>query len=336
MKKPKVLSVFWHNVTGNSAPCDSAEPTVALFREQIAFLVRNYAPIPVSEFLRICKDNHLAYSYRKPPLLVGFDDGFKNVIRYALPVLEEFKVPAVLFVIGEILRNPNFVPWYVERKHLIRKAAVKTIVYGNTKLNLSLPQDRMKLKHMADISFKSCDSEPDRQRLLSSLAAMLDVARPTGADLDEDLHFVDGKDLAALSSSPLITIASHAMTHRDLTTLSYREQVQELEESDVLLRQHCPSYHPVIAYPNGSFNKDTLAIATRIYKAGFAVLLGSSYRNSYAYPRVGIGYNTVQELAYAISPKRLKWILPVKRFLHTTGVRPLGQSADATMRRAIS
>jgi peptidoglycan/xylan/chitin deacetylase (PgdA/CDA1 family) len=335
MRNTKTLSVFWHSVDGNSVFLDGANPTVAVFREQIKFLIKNYTPITISDFLRIRQDKRVIY-YDKSPVLLGFDDGFKNVIRYALPVLEEFKVPIVFFVIGEILRNPDFVPWYVERKYLLRKAAEKTIVYGDIRTNLSLQQDRVKLKRVFDASFKTCATEADRQKLLTDFANGLGVPRPKGSDLDEDLKFVDAEDLAHLTSSSLLTVASHAMTHRDLATLSYREQVQELEQSDLLLRQHCPSYYPVIAYPNGSFDEDTISIANRVYEAGFAVLLGSSYRNAYAYPRVGLHNNSVQELAYVISPKRLTYILPVKRFLHVTGIRPLGGSISSRATGAIA
>jgi peptidoglycan/xylan/chitin deacetylase (PgdA/CDA1 family) len=206
-------------------------------------------------------------------------------------------------------------------KHLIRRTVKKTTTYDNTSIDLSSRHGRVELKRRFDRRFKACRSEPDRQNLLTNLAERLGVDRPTGAVLDEDLKFVDPKDLASLASSALLTVASHAMTHRDLATLSYEEQACELEQSDSLLREHCPAYFPVVAYPNGSLNGNTVSIANRIYKAGFAVFLGSSYRNVYAYPRIGINHNSVQELAYAISPKRLNYILPIKRFLHVMGLR---------------
>ena len=106
MRNAKVLSVFWHSVEGHSVPVDGTNPTVPMFREHIRFFKENYTPISAPEFLRIRQDKRLIHSYKKPPLLLGFDDGFKNVIRHALPVLEELKVPAVFFVIGEIFRNP--------------------------------------------------------------------------------------------------------------------------------------------------------------------------------------------------------------------------------------
>jgi len=87
-----------------------------------------------------------------------------------------------------------------------------------------------------------------------------------------------------------------------------------------LLRKYCPSYYPIIAYPGGAANADTISIAKHIYKAGFAVFLGSSYKNLFAYPRLGLGYDTVQDLDYVVSAKRLNYILPVKRFLFQTGI----------------
>jgi peptidoglycan/xylan/chitin deacetylase (PgdA/CDA1 family) len=149
---------------------------------------------------------------------------------------------------------------------------------------------------------------------------LLGVSRPTGSDLDEDLKFVEPRDLANLRPSSLLTVGSHAMTHRDLPTLSYDEQVGELRESDLLLREHCPSYCPVVAYPSGSFNSDTLKIARRIYDAGFATFLGS-YSDVYGYRRICLGQDSIHGVAYAIGPTRLNYVLPLKRYLHLAGIR---------------
>lgn len=323
MRSTRILSVFWHSVESDSFSPDRVYPTEHLFREHIKFLVANYTPISILDFLEIHEQKRSNDSYKKPPLLLGFDDGFKNVIHRALPILEEFRAPAVFFVIGAVLRNPYFVPWYVEVRHLIRRTTKKTLVYRGATLDLAGQPNVMHLRSLFAASFLACRSESDRQTLLQNFADSLGVTRPQAHDLDEDLQFVNGKDLAALPSSSLLTVASHAMTHRDLGILSDEEQVEELEVSDSLLRVQCPSYYPVIAYPNGSFNSKTLSIARRIYKAGFAVLLGASYRNPYAYPRIGIENDSVGEVAYAVSSKRRNYILPVKRFLHVTGIRPL-------------
>ena len=320
----KLLSVFWHKIESDSIPhefLDGANPTASMFKNHINYLVENYTPISISEFSKVVTSRNLYRSFAKPPVLLGFDDGFRSVITNGLPILNAFKVPAVFFVLGEILKNPDFIPWFVESKHLMRKTGKRVFDYGNVRIDLSVQQDWFRLRHLFFVSYRACRSEPERQNLLTDLAELLEVGRPVASDLDEDLRFVTKEDLAALRSSSLLTIASHAMTHRYLDSLTYEEQVSELEQSDALLREHCPSYYPVISYPGGAFSADTIAIAKRVYKSGFAVFLGSSYRKRYAYPRIGIDQDSVQDLAYRISPTRLNYLLPLKRFLHMIGIR---------------
>ncbi len=319
MKKFKVLSLYWHSVESDSIKpeyLDGSSPTASMFSDQIKFIINKYTPISVFDFMELIENRNLIRSYVKPPVLLGFDDGFKNVIDRALPVLREFNVPAVFFVIGEILKNPDFVPWYVEMIYLIRKTQKKTVIYDNVKFDLVTKEDRTSLRHIFVISFKGVKFEKDRERLLRSFASLLNVERPKAYDLNEDLRFVCKEDLSKLPSSSLLTVASHAMTHRNLASLTYEEQVYELEQSDSLLRECCPSYYPAISYPDGSFNNDTVSIVNDIYKSAFALFKNASYSNLYAYPRIGVAYETVQELAYLIGFTRLNFLLPVKRFLH--------------------
>lgn len=323
MRKLKILSLFWHSVNLDTIPqeyLDGTNPTKSVFIDQIKFISDNYTPISITEFMEITSNRNKKHFYSKPPVLLGFDDGFRNVIKVALPILEEFKIPAVLFVLGEVINNPDFVVWYVERIHLFRKAEKKTIVFDNMNINMNSQEDCAKLKRHFKNSFFACRSETKRQSLLSKLADSLGVKRPVASDLDDDLRFITKNDLKILDSS-ILTVSSHAMTHRYLSRLTFEEQLYELEQSNLILKSNHPSYYPIISYPGGSLNAATIDIAQRIYKAGFAVLLGSSYRNLYAYPRVGLGYCTQSELANLVSKKRINYIYPVKRFLHKTGIR---------------
>ena len=124
----KVLNLFWHSILPDSIPPekqDGSNSTASMFREQVRFIANMYTPISISDFVEITGNPSLKRSFIKPPVLLGFDDGFKNVITEALPILNEFKVPALFFVIGEILKDPEFVPWFIELRHLLRRAEKK-------------------------------------------------------------------------------------------------------------------------------------------------------------------------------------------------------------------
>jgi peptidoglycan/xylan/chitin deacetylase (PgdA/CDA1 family) len=323
MKKLKVLSIFWHSVEPDSIDPEFLagwNPTASLFREQIKFLTDHYNPISIREFMELTEDPSRLRVYKKPPVLLSFDDGFKNVIDQALPILNDFGSPAVFFVIGEILRNPGFLPWYVERNYLVRKTRKESVVYENASLDLTSKAGRKELILLFAASFKMCRLDSDRERSLSNFAELLDVHRPAPRDLDQDLRFVDKHDLAGLGSSSLLTVASHAMTHRFLDGLSYDEQFNEMQQSHTLLSMASPSYFPALAYPGGAFNADTIVAAERVYKCAFAGFSGASYRNKCAYPRIGIGRDTTSQLSYSISRRRLRYVLPLKRLLGVSGV----------------
>ena len=321
----KILSLFWHSVEPDSIIpeyLDRSNPSASMFRDQIVYIINKYTPISIYEFMKIMKNANLIRHYKKPPVLLGFDDGFKNVITQALPILNEFKVPAIFFVLGNILKNPDLIPWDIEMKHLLRRTRKKTIDYCNKRFNLDSKQNNIFARHLFVRSFYTCKSESDRQRLLNDFANALGVDRPTNSqDLNDDYRFVSKEELSNLDSTSLLTVASHTMTHSNLARLTYEEQKYELKKSHLLLSEHCPSYYPTVAYPLGYFNSDTINIVKQIYKSAFAVFLGSTYKHIYAYPRICIGNHTIEDLTYALSPIRRNILFPIKQFLHNIGLR---------------
>src|SRR5262245_10019822 len=159
MRKLKILSVVWHSVlpdTINPAYLTEWDPTVSLFRKQIQFLVDRYTPISVREFVKLTEDPSQLKSYERPPILLTFDDGFKNVVDNALPVLNEFGIPGLFFVIGEVIKNPEFIPWYVQRTYLFRRTSKQNVVHGGTSFDLSSPAGRRSLTLSFAAALNAC------------------------------------------------------------------------------------------------------------------------------------------------------------------------------------
>jgi len=318
MSRPRIPIIVWHSVereTINQGFLEGAtNPSVSLFREQIGFLVDNYTPISIHEFLELMSGRARTV-YKRPPVLLTFDDGFKNVIDQALPVLQQFAAPAVFFVIAEAVRNQQFIPWYVERTHLLRRTQKKVIKYCNRLFDLRFTNERKDLVRTFGLLFRSSSSDDHRAKLLTQLADALGVHRPARHELDDDLSFVSVSDLAMLQSSSLLTVASHTLTHPFLDALSYEEQYKELNESHLFLSRISAAYFPAVAYPGGAFDASAVSIAGKIYKCAFALQSGASFANSYAFPRISVGPDTIRHLAYAISPLRMRYFIPLKRFL---------------------
>ncbi|MBP1743938.1 MAG: putative xylanase/chitin deacetilase [Firmicutes bacterium] len=67
-----------------------------------------------------------------------------------------------------------------------------------------------------------------------------------------------------------IQIESHTVTHRDLDSLSYSEQLAELKDSKAALEKLLGRSVDYVAYPTGKYNEDTVkAVAEAGYKMAF-------------------------------------------------------------------
>jgi peptidoglycan/xylan/chitin deacetylase (PgdA/CDA1 family)/predicted small lipoprotein YifL len=67
-----------------------------------------------------------------------------------------------------------------------------------------------------------------------------------------------------------IEIESHTVTHRDLDTLSYEEQLSELKDSKAALEKLLGRTVDYVAYPEGKYNDNTVkAVAAAGYKMAF-------------------------------------------------------------------
>lgn len=77
------------------------------FREHIAFYVENYDVISLSEYIVRRKDMRLNGS----ELVITFDDGYRDNLINALPILNEFGVCATIFITTASLGERASFPW---------------------------------------------------------------------------------------------------------------------------------------------------------------------------------------------------------------------------------
>ena len=81
----------------------------SLFEEQMNFLYnKGYSVISLYEFLLFCEGKK---QIPQKPVVLTFDDGYKNVYRHAYPILNHYRYPATIFLAaGHIGRTEPF-PW---------------------------------------------------------------------------------------------------------------------------------------------------------------------------------------------------------------------------------
>jgi len=102
----KYLILCYHRVGIEGVPLFSRlEPSV--FEAQMRYLREHYRIISLR---RLC-DELREGNGPGPALAITFDDGYRDLYKYAFPVLQKYQIPATIYLIGECVETSD-APWY--------------------------------------------------------------------------------------------------------------------------------------------------------------------------------------------------------------------------------
>ena len=92
--------LMYHSITDNSD--DPYSVSVDAFREQLSWLSENrFDVVPLSFLLQSMQKHN--YRILRKKVVITFDDGYQDFITNALPVLLDHEVPAIVFLVTDML-----------------------------------------------------------------------------------------------------------------------------------------------------------------------------------------------------------------------------------------
>ena len=91
-RRPRI--VMMHNVKSDEAAAPS-ELSVSKLRDMLRAIRRQYTPLLCKDFFELWRDGG---SVPENAVMITFDDGFRSFHDYVFPLLQEFEVPATVFV----------------------------------------------------------------------------------------------------------------------------------------------------------------------------------------------------------------------------------------------
>src|SRR6185503_14242705 len=204
------------------------------FAAQIEYLARVADVVPLGETIAGLASGKL--TPRRRMLSITFDDGYRDNLTEALPILQRFRVPMTLFVCtGGLASNTPF--WWDR----VGAALART---DRRELALDLPgQPALRLP---------LDTLSQREQGLQALGDALwahadDTRDDTVADIERRLG-VDGRryapplltpDEVVQMSKAGVEIAAHTVTHRNLARLPEADAASEMTESRDYLQRLC-------------------------------------------------------------------------------------------------
>ncbi|MDF0583034.1 polysaccharide deacetylase family protein [Bradyrhizobium yuanmingense] len=176
------------------------------------------------------------------------DDGYRDNLDYALPVLREFDAPLAVYVASDFADGTGRL-WWTALETVIAKAEQIDIQIGNSALRLdasSVAAKQTAFDRLHDW-LRALPSEQDLAREIGALC------RTYGVDMEALCRglCLSWDELKTFAADPLVTIGAHSVSHCNLAKQTEDIAAQEMAASRARIEQvlERPVLH--LAYPYG-------------------------------------------------------------------------------------
>jgi peptidoglycan/xylan/chitin deacetylase (PgdA/CDA1 family) len=215
-------------------------------RRQLAYLKRGFRILPLE-----------AFAGGKPApdaLALTFDDGLRNNVTVAYPILKALDLPATFFVCPGLIEARAWL-WNHEARQRLRWL-------GRAEREVEATIGWMKTLDLA--------ARQEAERRLREMTAGF---APSAAQR-EAFDLAGWDELAALDPA-LVTVGSHTLSHPILTTLTRPQAQAEIRDSRELIERRLGRPAELFCYPNGDVDPVAREAVRRHYRAAVTTQRGS-------------------------------------------------------------
>ena len=232
----------------------------------------------------------------KPVAVITFDDGYRDVYEHAFPLLQRKGIPAVVFVVTDLLGQVDlqihdelflllahaFIDWPTPKLQLqavLRKAGVSSpaVDAADGGVDQALSFTRMLLGDLHQAELQSVIGVLREQGALPEAGSAAFMA-------------MDWEMLARMQDAG-IRIGSHTRSHALLTNETTEKIAEELRASRHALQDHLGGETLHFAYPDGRFD---VSVVAAVAAAGYRYAYTTCRHRDMSYPDLSI-------------PRRLLW-----------------------------
>ncbi|MEB3181389.1 MAG: polysaccharide deacetylase family protein [Nostocaceae cyanobacterium] len=273
----QAVILMYHRITEVDLDPWSLCVTPKHFAEHLEVLQTSAHPIALQQLAQAHRDGNI------PPraVAVTFDDGYADNLLFAKPLLEQYNIPATVFVTtGHIGTQREF--WWDELERVLLQPGklpeqLSLVIQGSThQWNLGKAADYSADDYRQDYGKKAWEAKSDSR--LFFYYSVWQRLQPLPAQerlqvLDDILTWADAAPLArgthrsllpaevcSLAQGELVEIGAHTVTHPFLSAQSTALQRQEIQESKVYLEALLNRPVSSFAYPHGNYSQQTLSL----------------------------------------------------------------------------
>lgn len=265
--KPSDLHVMYHGVVSKDLTNFSVTHICKKqFEKHLLYFKKHFEIVTVKEQF------HSVNTSGKKRISISFDDGYKNNLIEALPLLEKYEIPVTIFVSGICADDSNELLWMSYIMTLKHFYPGQKITLGKYNF-VNFWDEQYKISIQNVIKQASYD---EREMYLNTLISRYDLEEKLKEIPRELWELLTSDDIIELNKSKWVEIGSHGYSHYNLGVINSEYSRLELEKSKILLENILNSKVSMIAYPDGSYNESVKDISDSLgYKEQFAV----TYKN---------------------------------------------------------
>jgi len=256
----KLLVLCYHGILRESREQSGGYETCldhSLFRAQLRWLRQRFEPIDLAG---LAHWHSGAWTEPKPRVLITFDDGYKNNVTVAAPILTQERFPAVFFLATGYIGTGRVLWNHEVRQRVIAWPGESIRLPDGSTLSLNSGSDmRRKLAEQINQQLKrltedACQEYQEYLRRMTPSASLMEDP--------EARAFMNWNDARTLVSGGF-EIGSHTVDHPILSSIKDMPRLsKELRGSKDTLERELGKPCLALAYPNGT----TQDVGTEVFQ----------------------------------------------------------------------
>lgn len=272
------IVLFWHSIANTYHPVIEAE-TVSTenFVKQIEYLHHKHNIISIDEYYK----RYISHSFRGNEAVITFDDGYKNNLTIAAPILKRYDIPFTVFVsTNNIDLQDRF--YVLDPRLIILGAGLSEVSLPSLERHYLLENDCARISCAYEIEeIMKCSSLDLALKIDSELRGHISIEQYEHLRQSfPNMEPMNWEDLQILSNNFNCTIGSHCVDHCCCHSKQSQEVLEfQIKNSKESIESHLNHSCDFFAYPNGNFCQESNDLVARYYKMGFSTRHQRVYQN---------------------------------------------------------
>lgn len=221
-------------------------------RSHLLYLRRHYRMLKLEEALEelyTSKETNQVCD-RRTPLVLTFDDGYRDNYTHAFALACELGVPITIFLVTGYVESFQPFPW-LEGKRLVTRTQVDKFAFEGHTYHLDRFEERKALAQAIDFRLRHAKSLAEREVFLTRVREALAVPPSVTPD-EKSMLPLTWDEIREMEESGWVSFGAHTMHHLMLANLEDSSEVnREIGQCRPLLEQNLGYPVRIFAYPFG-------------------------------------------------------------------------------------